>query len=416
MTHWRVLYGPGLPGYRNRIIEALRLCPLREAASVRLALLGEQSPLPLPPGDFATALVMRDADVLAASAAYPNDALRRLAAARNLVSLERLAPAGVALEMASEEHQIELLQLLELRRKPAPELRDTLFELAGHTQNHRVRRFACLVLCYGCPAEEALRVARAGQGDASVYQALLQKAGLGPQSFEDLGVFLMQSKAFRMGQFGLADAAKKGRMPADFIERHWRDADNAIRVELCRFGEAQLMDYGDQALHRFLVGIAFSPGDVKVQGEAWSCLYRWYDSFGFPRRRPLTIGEASITTFFGSGRMFLTRFTEFLEGRAILRESPHRDRIAELLRYPDPSALPLLEQEPREAMGLAEALAGAMRDSEIDFILRLACTDFLGFLGSVAAFRNPVIKLLEAFERTDLDLQSKTVLGRMHQS
>jgi hypothetical protein len=418
MSHWRVLYGPGLPPRRDRIVAELRTCPLREAASIRLALLGEPAPLPLPPGDFAAALVTGDADFLAAAAAQSGDALRRLAAARRLISLERLAPAGTVLESAPEAQQIELLELLERRRKPALELRDTLFALAGRTLNERVRRFACFVLCYGCPPEEALRIARAAEGDRSVYQALLQKAGLQPGSLEDLGAFLMQSNTFRMSQFGLADSAKKGRMPADFVQRHWSDADNPTRVELCKFAEAQLMDYGDEALHCFLAGIAFSPGpvkvqDVKVQSEAWSSLYRWYDSFGFPRRRPLTIAEASIGAFFGTARQFLVRFAQFLEGREILRENLHRDRIAQLLRYPDASALPLFAQEPREAMGLADALTGVMRDGTVDLILRLACADFLAFLGSVPAFRSSVIRLLQGFAGTDLDLQSKNALERI---
>jgi hypothetical protein len=419
MSHWRVLYGPGLPPRRDRILAELRSCPLREAASVRLALLGEPAPLPLPSGDFAAALVTGDADFLAAAAAQPGDAMRRLAAAKKLISLDRLAPVRFVLESAFQDQQIgqqvELLELLERRRKPVVdrELRDTLFELAGRTQQERVRRYACFVLCRGCPPEEALRIARAAAGDRSVYQALLQTPGLAAASLEDLGVFLMQSNAFRMSQFGLEDAAKKGRMPADFVQRHWRDADSPTRVELCKFGEAQLKDYGDEPLHCFLAGIAFTPGDVKVQNQAWSGLYRWYDSFGYPRRRPLAISEASIVTFFGTARQFLIRFSEFFEGREILHENLHRDSIAGLLRYPDASALPLLAQEPREAMGLAEALAGVMRDSAVDFTLRLACADFLAFLGSAAPLRSPVIRLLQAFAGTDLDLQSKNALGRI---
>jgi hypothetical protein len=418
MSHWRVLYGPGLPPRRDRIVAELRSCPLREAASVRLALLGEPAPLPLPSGDFAFALVTGDVDFLAAAAAQPGDPMRRLAAAKKLISLDRLAPVRFVLEAAEPEQQIELLGLLERRRKPVPdrELRDTFFELAGRTQQERVRRYACFILCRGCPPDEVLRIARAAAGDRSVYQALLQTPALPAASLEELGVFLLESKAFRMSQFGLEDAAKKGRMPADFVQRHWHDAENATRVELCKFAEAQLKDYGDEALHSYLAGIAFTPGDVKVQSQAWSGLYRWYDSFGYPRRRPLAISEASIGTFFGTARQFLIRFTEFFEGREILHENLHRDSIAGLLRYPDASALPLLAQEPREAMDLAEALAGVMRDGAVDFTLRLACADFLAFLGSAAALRSPVMQLLQAFAGTDLDLQSKNALERINTS
>ena len=111
----------------------------------------------------------------------------------------------------------------------------------------------------------------------------------------------------------------------------------------------QLGEYGDEELHRFLGQAALTPMDVRVQSEAWSCLYRWYDSFGYPRRRPLAISPTTIQFFFDSLVNFLVCFQRFLEGREILRESLERDRIANLMGYPDPAVLPLLEW-PRETL------------------------------------------------------------------
>jgi hypothetical protein len=62
--------------------------------------------------------------------------------------------------------------------------------------------------------------------------------------------------------------------------------------------------------------------------SAWSGLYRWYNTFGYPRHRPMKVSAESISRFFGSTCEFLTRFTRFLRGREMLHESLHRDEIA----------------------------------------------------------------------------------------
>jgi hypothetical protein len=410
-SHWRVLYGPGLPSRRREVIDRLRRCPLRDKAAIRLALLGEATGEPLPAGDFATALVNNDVDFLGAAANAPGDDLRRFAAAQKLIALGHLAPIAGTLQSLSEDQQGELLAQLERRRKPAPELRAALFDVARDTGSSRVRQYACYVLCYGCPPEEALRIARAARGEARVYQALLQKAGLPPSALEEFGEFLLEAGAFSMNQYGMNDVAKQGRMPADFVQRHWPDADVDARVELCKCAEAQLGEYGDDALHRFLVDVAFTPAmaqtDVKVAGQAWCGLHRWYDSFGFPRRRPVKVSAQSIEKFFGSPREFLIRLA------TLLMERPHRDAVTEILAYPDSSAMYGISQFRREAMDLAKALADAMRDGDVDFGQRLKCTDFLGFLGSEASLRTPVTRLLRSFASTDLDLQSTRALDRI---
>jgi hypothetical protein len=416
LSHWRVLFGPGLPGDRGEVLKVLRDCPLQEAAAVRLALLGDPDGRPLPAGDFATALATSDVDSLVAAAAQTGDDGKRYAAARMLLQLDVLGPIGAVLMSASVERQIALLKALQKRGQPMPELRETLFEIAAATADRDVR-YACLA-CTAIGLQDAFavpRIARMAKGDRKVYQLLLQRANLSPDGLDQLGAFLIETGAFQISQFGLSDAAQPGRMPADFVPRHWNAANREARIELCKFAGLQLENYRDPALHKFLVDVAYTGGDVRVQSAAWSALYRWYDSFGYPRHRPLTISDESIATFFGSSREFLLRFARFLEGREILLEILHRDAICGLLKYPDESALEAFAESPKETIALTEALAKVMRDDGIDRILRLDCADFLGFIGWREEFREAVTKLLQSFRGTDLDLQATRALERMEQ-
>jgi len=415
LSHWRVLRGPGSPADRRQLLDALRRCPLKEPAALRLALLGEPGGGPLPPEDFGAALVTGDVARLS-TAAHEGDPLMQFAAAQRLIELDAAAPAAGVLRSATPDRQLALLRLLERRKRPVPELKEALFEVAANAQERQVVDGACTVLCVGCDAGDALPIARAGRGDPAVYQALLQRAAMPAPVLEQFGEFLIAEGAFRASQWGMKDVAREGRMPAGFVARHWQNAGIETRVELCRFAEMQLGEYGDEELHRFLGMAALTPSDVKVQSEAWSCLYRWYDSFGFPRRRPLAISPAAIQFFFGSPGRFLAGFERFLEGREILRESLQRDRIANLLGDPDSAALPWFVELPAETLAVAGALAGVMRDGEIDLMIRLACADLLGFLGSAAAFRGPVTVLLRTFQGTDMDLQSSRALERISQA
>jgi hypothetical protein len=74
-----------------------------------------------------------------------------------------------------------------------------------------------------------------------------------------------------------------------------------------------------------------------------------------------------------------------------------------------------MADSPRETIALAEALIGVMCDGSVDLSLRLACTDFLGFLGAAEPMRDRAGTLLVSVLGTDLDLQSKRALQRMEE-
>jgi hypothetical protein len=90
-----------------------------------------------------------------------------------------------------------------------------------------------------------------------------------------------------------------------------------------------------------------------------------------------------------------------------------RDRIAELLKYTEDTALPEFTNFPNETLSVAEMVTRVMQNQNIDFVLRLACADFLGFLGTSPKFKTPMTKILSQFARTDLDLQSARALARI---
>jgi len=47
-------------------------------------------------------------------------------------------------------------------------------------------------------------------------------------------------------------------MSPGFVPRRWRGASPEARIELCRFAELQLKNYGDSALHKFLADVAYT--------------------------------------------------------------------------------------------------------------------------------------------------------------
>src|SRR6266567_1890733 len=198
LTSWRVIYGPRIDEHYRELIEALRHSPCRLPAAVRLALLADKD-CPLPPEAIASedpdvrfmaALALGHVDTLVASLSS-DDELLRFAATMRLIEAEVFAPLGDTIRAALPDHQDRLLRQIADLAKPALALREAVYNIADATPDNDVRRAAVRVLCHGCPQGEVERLADAAQGEPSSYQAILQTAGLEPESLERLGIYFL---------------------------------------------------------------------------------------------------------------------------------------------------------------------------------------------------------------------------------
>jgi hypothetical protein len=361
------------------------------------------------------ALAAGNVDQLVA-AERETDSLKRYAAARRLVGLGNFTGVGDVLRQAETSQQIELLRQFAYRKKPVTELREMLFELLATSADREVRELASLAVLYGCQPGDAPRIARAANGNGSIYQRILQTAGAPPEDLESVCALLLEQNAFRAGQWGMNEAAAKGRLPAGFVARHWDAAGDAARVELCKLAEMQLEKYADEDVHRFLVGAAFGEGAQAVRLQAWMSLFRWYQRSDHTGMGPLRIQRESLERFFGSVPAFVRKLARFLGGETpdpILLELFVREPLAKFLRYSEPDVIPGLLEEKRATLELAGALQAVMRSPECDLILRLACIDLLRLFAIAPELRGPITDILNSFRGTDLDLGVQTALERL---
>ncbi|HTM49313.1 MAG TPA: hypothetical protein VL285_11545 [Bryobacteraceae bacterium] len=424
LTGWRVLSGPGLSDSGRDLIEALRQSPFRVQAAVRLALLGDKASgipaeaftFPDPDVRFMAALAAGRTETLIA-AARSEDEMERFAAASRLIGLDIFAPVGDAIHRAEPACQSRLLRELAYRRKPAPELRETLYEIAAAASGQDILRAAVQVLCYGCPPQEVERLAAAAKGDSNSYQSILQRANLAPDSLERLGVWFLRHGVFKAEQYGMRDIAKRGRMPPEFVPRRWEAADEKARIELCRFAEYQLEEYADEELLKFLVSAAFAPGSVPARVALWTSIYRWHRRLDISDAGPLRIESESLTRFFGSVAAFTDVFTKFLRDPStaeLLGQMTLYDRVAHLLRYADDQIFEILASNPQAGLPLASALVAVAENTAFDFLLRIECLGFLGKMGSAPELREKMREAITAFAGSDLDYASKTALERLN--
>ena len=430
LTNWRVVNGPGIGEDRRALVNALRECPFQVRAAVQLALLGE--PDAELPGEarnssdsgvaFMAALASGNIDQLVA-AERETDSLKRFAAARRLVRLGNFTGVGDVLREAEPSQQIDLLRQITYKKKPVPELRDVLFELLieNRDRDKEVRKLASFAVLYGCQPGDAPRIARAANGAGSIYQRLLQTAEVPSEDLESVCELLLEQNTFRASQWGMAEAAAKGRLPASFVPRHWDAAQDADRLEMCLLAEMQLEHYADEDLHRFLVSVVFSDVAQAVQLQAlqlqaWKSLFRWYQRSDPTGMGPLRIQRKSLERFFGSVPAFIRVLTRFL-GReapnAILSELFVREPLAKLLRYAEADVIPGLLEDRRATLELAGALQSVMRSPKCELILRLACIDLLRLFATAPELRPPITDILNSFRGTDLDLGVTTALDRI---
>ncbi len=369
LTSWRVLSAIGRPrDYGREIFEELQRSPFKLEAAVRLGQLGREDKDLLrealasndPETAFAAALVLGDVDRL--QAALRGGELERIAAGHKLVALGVLQPVVEIVEKSPLEVQQELVEALVRRKGPAPEAADTLLQVVETTADKTLRERAVRVLCRQLRPEWVLRLARAAQGDTSIYQSLLQAEGLTPEAARELGDFLMEAGRFAMHQYGLSTLAEKGRMPFDFVSTRFPRADAKAREELLRFAEKQLEHGGPEELHRFVMGVAFGPHPAKIRAAAWWVLHRWYRSLGEHRGEgPFKLTTEAVARFFGSWGAFLPRLAAVLRDRDTLKEVGYYEMLAHVLDSSDEEGIAAIQAEGSGADDLMAALLEGMR-------------------------------------------------------
>ena len=421
LTSWRAVYGPGIHDDRYQLQDALRQCPFQFQAAVHLAMIGRdgddlpEGALDSPDPDLAFTAAMCKGDVQRLmTAMQDDDPLKRYAAAWRLARLGQLQGTAEVLRRAGPQHQRDLLGAITYKKQSTALLRDVLFELLENGADERVRRDAAHALALAHQPGDTLRIARAARGESQIYQTLMQTPGATPEELVEFCEYLLERGDFRADQWGMPDIAKEGRLPVDFVPRHWAQAKPEARKELCRVAEMQLEQYGDETLHRFLVNAAFGQEAQLVHEQVWSSLYRWYGRSGQGRMGPLLINAQALDRFFGSVAAFVPVLTRFLGGGTpppFVREMSNRQDLERFLGYAEEDIIPHLE--PRSTLALADALHGIMKDPGCDFLIRLSAIKLLVILAGVAEVRPHAIGILQRFRGTDLDLGSSDALARI---
>jgi len=415
VTHWRCFYGappeshsaPMLPGDARKIIATLRAAPASKQRDVRLGMLGsEPTPKELrgdPDADvaFMAALGLGDGEELSARTRSA-DPLQRFAAAMRLIDAKLGGSRiGDVILTASREHQFRLLRHMQLSKRSFPELKRVLFQLMEEHKDPYIRGMAGDIACAGCMPDDALEILRLSPGDSRVLQSLFQKSKLPPETLRQLGASLVDSGTFSADQFGMSEIAKQDRMPVDFVPKAFVRAGREVRDELLRFAGKQLLEYGDAALHRFVISVAFGEYGHEASAEAWSVLRRYYLRSDAAGRGPIAFSLSFAEEFFGSFPNFLRAFVRTLDTRSE-RGVFGADYLAQLIRYPEDDAIHSLAAHENEAIALERALLRVVDDRSLDVSLRGDCLRLLGRMAELPMFRDRVKALFQRTDRTEL--------------
>jgi hypothetical protein len=258
----------------------------------------------------------------------------------------------------------------------------TLLEIVETTEDGTLRERAARVLCRQLDPTLALRIARAAKGDRHIFQSLL-----GTEGAADVAGFLVESGRFTMGQYGVEEAGRQGRVPDRFVPERFPGADGKTRLELLRLAEAQLAERGDEALHRFVMNVVFGSHDAPTRAAAWWSLHRWYRLLGEHRGEgPFRLEPAPIARFFGSVDAFVPRLADLLRDSATLKEVGLYEFLAHLFREADPAIA-----TPDLVRALLETVRGEYWAYLVD-----AMIDYLGAAGADPRWREEVLAGLES--------------------
>jgi hypothetical protein len=416
MTGWRIHFGLR-DGLRvpEQVKAHLRQSPFRTAATLRLGLAGDTVEVPReaigssdPDLAIPAAILMSDVERL--RTALSGDALEQRAASRILIRLGHAGALNSMLRTADDETLQEALDSAVMRRKGVPELRDVLFDLLENHQQPYIRRRAGQLLCMSCGQDDGLRIVRAANGETSVIQSLLQNSKLPKDRMEEVCRLLMERGEFSMSTYGFATVAEKGLVGDDFVPRHFADAPDETRCELCRFAEIQLMERHDEKLHCFMNSAAFGNYMAEVRKEAWWSLRRCYLRDDPRGENPAALTIASCQRFFGSPAEFAKRLVPILKDPGTYE---HVGPWEDLARILSKASMDALVDAGDASWQLADAVVRMMRNDAAPFTLRTAGPKYLAEMAMHKPWRERVRATLNAFRGTDLDHACEIALSRI---
>lgn len=395
---WRAQSLPVGLARDNEIIDALLVCTRADEAAVGLRMMGEEaklSPLVLASTDpdlaFSVALVTGRVESLVAALGDPQ---RRFAAARSLARHGHGDRLRTHLNELDDDQLMAVLDTLQRRDEPIPALHDELFAIADRAGNDdRLRyRTADLVVREHRP-EDALRLLRIDPTDSSVAQLVLQQMHLPAGELDAVARHLVEHGRFGAHQYGVEDLADSARLRDDFVPTLWPHVvDEERACNLLRFAERQLGARGDDALHRFVLGVVFGDRTERVRSESWWVLRRWYAQTKYAWTGPLVFEADAIQTWFGPVPTFLERVAAFLRSPDASGDLTLQEKVAELLRYAEPEHVAAIAVAHDDAFcRFVEGFPVVLRDASIRLDLRSAVVRFYEHMSRLDAWLPTVL-------------------------
>jgi hypothetical protein len=299
----------------------------------------------------------------------------------------RSAPAAVAADLVGQIARLD---------RPLPALAAALYDFALAATDARARERAVFALRRGLDPAQAGALARAANGDRTIFQSLLsQEAALSPESLAEVLDALLESGAFAASQYGLAEAAKRGAVADGFVPPRFARQNPQMQRELLGLAEVQLGARGDEELHRFVMSAVFGPYPAKTRAAAWWCLHRWYMRTEPRGLGPLRLSRAALERFFGSPRAFAGRLTEVLGDPATLKEVGYYDFLAAVLSAADAASVEALSEDQDVADALVAAACAALQENYWPGLLA-GMARLLSLFGGKPRWHDRVLAALDA--------------------
>lgn len=416
LTSWRVERAVGRFEGGRAVAEALRASHFPLEASVRLAAMGADDveitadALTSPDRETSLGAAMVVGDVDRIEAALDGDVIERMAAGAALAQLGATGRLAPLLHDGPDDVRTAVLQALAYARRPAIDLTGALVDLAVSTTNESVRELAAPVAAPTLNGGDALRIARAANGERRILQSLMQRTELPPEAVANLLDYMIEQGLFSAQQYGMSTLVENGRIADTFVPARFGAAAEETRSELLRLAEMQLKQRGDEDLHRFVIGVVFGPIDGKVRTEAWWVLHRWYQQQGDYRGEgPLRLDEASVQRFFGSLDAFLPGLIAMVHDIEALNEVAFGDLAANLFRSAEPALITAIQNHGRLGRELVDALIAAA-EAETRTNTNEAIIVLLSQLGTLPAWRDDALAALRRVDRTGNYHYDKAVL------